>query len=231
MKKKRISTLTMVVTVLFLSIILAAHGVYGQDNEMEKTARKTLEEYKKVFSEDEARKIGFDSKSDFKKSLLGKPFKLYTIAPDAMMNYQEGSEFKKIVTEANYYIYPIISDGVNKALMWMYQKEGQWEVARIGSSKLARALRSTEGTIRQKNEENGIKESGLPVLVRVYQLKLDFFFIKADDKEYIIPIFSLPTLKIEGSKFYTPAQLLPNWKEQLKKIAPQEGEKGIIIKE
>lgn len=233
MKKKRVSTLTMVVTVLFLSIILAVYGVYGQDNEMKKTALKNLKECKKVFSDDEARKIGFDGKKDLKESTLGRPFKLYTINPDAMMKYEDGSELKKIVTDAHYYIYPIISDGINKALMWMYKKEDRWKVARIGSSKLARALRSTEGTIRVKSEEKGIKEAGPPVLVRVYQLKLDFFFIKAEDKEYIIPIFTHPTLKVEGSRFYTPAQLLPQWKEQLKKMLPQVEEEGRkkIIKE
>ncbi len=209
---------------LILCITLILNELYSQDDEMKKTALSRLNEWKKTFSEDQVQKLGFDSKADFKASELGTPFKLYTVNPDAMMGYQEGSKFEKIVTETNYWIYPVISSGENKALLWIMKKEDKWQVARIGSSKLAKNIRTNEGTIRDQTSEKGLEGAELPKFVRVYQLYLDFFFIKTAEKEYIIPMQTIPILKIEGSKFYTPAQVVPHWKEQLKKKMPPEEE-------
>lgn len=221
MKIKYISS----VIVLILCIVLLSRGLYGQEDEMKKVALSSLEEWKKTFSDDQVRKLGFDSKADFKASELGTPFKMYTINPDAMMTYEKGSEFAQIVTETNFYAYPVISDGINKALLWMVKKEGKWQVARIGSSKLARTIRSAEGTIRNQKSEMGLEGAGPPKFVRIYQLYLDFFFIKTTEKEYVVPMFTIPDLRIEGSKFYTPAEIVPQWKEQLKKKMPPK-EKG-----
>ncbi len=225
MKIKYISS----VIVLILCMTLLSPGLYSQEDEMKEVAISSLKEWKKTFSDDQARKLGFDSKADFKASELGTPFKLYTISPDAMMGYEEGSEFEKIVAETNYYVYPIISGGENKALLWMVKKEDKWQVARLGSSKLAKDIRSTEGTIGDQIPERGLEGAEPPKFVRVYQLYLDFFFIKAAEKEYIVPIYTIPALLLEGSKFYTPAEIVPQWKEDLKKKMPPEEEGKRII--
>lgn len=215
--------------VLIICIVLLSLGLYGQDDAMKKEALSSLNGWKRTTSDDQAKKIGFDSKADFKASELGTPFKLYTISPDAMMEYEEGSEFGKIVKETNYYVYPVISGRENKALLWMFKKEDKWQAARIGSSKLAKSIVSTEGTIMHQISERGLEGAGPPKFVRLYQLYIDFFFIKDAEKEYIIPIYTTPALLVEGSKFYTPTEVVPQWKEQLKKnIQTEEGKKKQI---
>lgn len=217
------------VTILILSITLSSTGLYGQEDEMKKGALSSLKELRKTLSDDQARKLGFDSKADLRASKLGTPFKLYTISPDALMGYQERTKFEEIVTATNYYVYPIISGGGNKALLWMVKKEGRWQVARMGSSKLAKNIRSTEGTIRDQISERGLEGAEEPKFVRVYQLYLDFFFVKAAEKEYIVPVYTISTLQVEGGKFYTPAEIVPQWKDQLKKkMRPEEKGKPII---
>jgi hypothetical protein len=206
--------------VLIFCIILLPRGLYGQENEMRKAALASLEEWKKTFSDDQTQRLGFDNKADFKASELGTPFKIYTVSPDAMMTYEEGSEFARIVTETNNYAYPVISAGMNKALLWVVRRENKWQVARIGSAKLARTIRSTEGVIENRKSQMGLEGAKTPKFVRIYQLYLDFFFIKTTEKEYIIPMFTIPDLRIEGSKFYSPAEIVPQWKEQLKKKIP-----------
>jgi hypothetical protein len=191
---------------------------------MKDVAMHRLNEWKKIFTDDQIRKLGFDNKADFKAAELGTPFKIYTISPEAIQQYAEGSEFGKTVTETNYYAYPVMSGGKNKALLWMVKAEGKWKVARIGSSKLAQNIRTGEGTIRAESAEKGLEGAGPPKFVRIYQLYLDFFFISTADKEYIIPMQNIPDLKIEGSKFYEPADVIPQWKESLKeKMQPEEG--------
>ena len=140
------------------------------------------------------------------------------------------SDFEAIITDGNYYVYPLISGGENKALLWMYKKEGKWQVARIGSSGLAKNISTNEGTIRDQGSEKGLEGAEPPKFVRVYQLNVDFFFIKAGETEYIIPMQNIPDLEIEGSKFYKPGDILPRWKEQIKlKMSPREdGEKEDI---
>lgn len=216
--------------VLILCITFLSTGLYGQKDVMKNAALSRLQECKKVFSEDQTKKLGFNSKADFEASELGTPFKLYTINSDAIIKYEEGSEFGKIVTETNYYVYPVISGGENKALLWMVKKENGWQVARIGSSELAKTIRATEVTIKDQRSERGLEKAEPLKFVRVYPLYLDFFFIKAANKEYIVPMYTIPNLRVEGSKFYTPAEIVPQWKEQLKNKMPSEEdrEKEII---
>jgi len=223
-------TIHMVSTiVLILCFTLVSAVAYGQEDEMKNVAMSSLKEWKKSFTEDQARKLGFDGKEDFEASELGAPFKLYTIQPDALMGYQEGQEFGKLVTETNYSVYPVNSGGKNKALLWMVNRKGKWQVARMGSSKLAKNILSTEGAMRNQMAEKGLEGAKPAKFVRLYQLYLDFFFLKAAEKEYVIPVQKIPTLKVEGGKFYSPGQVVPQWKEQLKKkMPPEEKGKGII---
>lgn len=200
-----------VLCLYFLSPVITA-----EDAAMRETAMKSLNEWKKFFKEEEVKKLGFDNRADFRVAELGTPIKLYTVNPDAMLGHDEEKEFNEIVTETNYYVYPVRSQGINKALLWMYKKDNIWKTARIGSAKMARSLMEAEGAINQQRTERGLEGAGPPKLVRVYQLYLDFFFIKDAQKEFIIPLQTVPNLQVEGSKFYTPAQLLPQWKQQIK---------------
>ncbi len=214
---------------LVLCIALVPAGTYGQENEMKQVAMRSLMEWKKSFTEDQARKLGFDSKEDFQASELGAPFRLYTVKPAALMEYQEGQEFGKLVTETNYSVYPVNTRGNNKALLWMVNRNGKWEVARMGSSKLVKNIMSTEGAMKNQISERGLEGAKPPKFVRIYQLYLDFFFLKAAEREFVVPLRNIPDLKTEGGKFYVPSQVVPQWKEQLKKkTAPKEKGKEII---
>ena len=214
------------VIAILICVFLSSSVLFSEEETMKKVALKTMKEWKKAFSEEQVTKLGFDDMADFKAAELGTPFSLYTVNPTAMMEYQGESEFGNFVEETNYMVYPIKSGGRNKALLWMYKKDNEWKVARIGSSKLAKTMVTTEGAIQSQTREKGLEGAGPPKFVRVYQLYLDFFFVKSAEREYIIPVYSLPNLKVEGSKFYTPKDIIPQWKEQLEKIM-RTGEKKI----
>ena len=211
--------------ILLLLIVLIPAGVYGQDGDMKKVATERLNEWQKTFTDDQAMQLGFASLDDFKKAELGEPFKVYTIAPEAINGFEEGSEFGQIVTETNYYVYPVMTDGSNKALLWMMRKDGVWHVARIGSSDLAKTMRMVEGKMEGQKAARGLEGAPPPKFVRVYQLYLDFLYVKGQH-EYIIPMYNIPSLKLEGSNFYSPSEFIPQMKEQLKLKMPEERGSG-----
>ena len=214
MRKTRIFILISI----FICVFLSSSVLFSEEEGMKKVALKTMREWKKAFSEEQVTKLGFDDRADFKAAELGTPFSLYTVEPAAMLEYQGESEFGNLVKDTNYMVYPIRSGGKNKALLWMYKKDDEWKVARIGSSKLAKTMVTTEGAIRSQTRERGLEGAEPPKFVRVYSLFLDFFFVKSAEREYIIPVYSMPNLRVEGSKFYTPKDIVPQWKEQLEKI-------------
>ena len=205
------------IIIAFLIISCLLSLVFSsEDAAMRETALKSLNEWKKIFKDVEVKRLGFDNRGDFIAAELGTPIKLYTVNPDALLSHDEAGEFNDIVTETDNFVYPIRSRGISKALLWMYKKDNVWMTARIGSAKMARSLMDAEGAINQQRTERGLEGAGPPKLVRVYQLYLDFFFIKDAQKEFIIPLQTIPNLQVEGSKFYTPNQLLPQWKKHIK---------------
>jgi hypothetical protein len=211
---------------IFVCAFLSSFVLFSEEEAMRKVALKTMNEWKKTFSKEQVTKLGFDDMADFKVAELGIPFSLYTVDPAEIMKYTGESEFGNLVKDTNYMVYPIKAGGVNKALLWMYKKEDKWKIARIGSSKLAKTMVTTEGAIQSQTRERGLEGAGPPKFVRVYSLFLDFFFVKSAEREYIIPVYSMPNLRVEGSKFYTPKDIVPQWKEQLE-IIMKTGEKKI----
>jgi hypothetical protein len=187
---------------------------FAQDEDILKIAQKSLTEWKKVFSDDQIRKLGFD----------GKPFPVFTVDPEAVMTFQAGTDFERIVKEDGYRVFPVMIKGKNKALLWMYQKEGKWKVARIGSSKLSQNVQNNERFIDEQKPARGLENSGPPRFVRFYQLSIDFFFIKGSKGEFIIPMQNIPELNMKTQSFISPAEIVPLWKEELQKKKKYEEE-------
>ncbi len=220
MKIKYLS-LTIALTMFFTLLTGAA---YSQDDAMKEAALNRLSLWQKTFTEQQAKQLGFASLDDFKKAELGEPFKLYTITPDAITGFQEGAEFGRIITDTDYFVYPVMTAGSNKALLWVMKKEGAWHVARIGSADLAKTIRKVKSTVESAKSERGLEGAAPPKFVRVYQLYLDFFYMSGSQGEYILPMYNIPNLNIEGNKFYNPAEFIPQLKEQLKLKMPEERE-------
>lgn len=212
-KKNTYRAAIFIFCLLQLSSLIAAENVL-----MRATAMKSLAEWKKTLKQQDVQKLGFENLEDFRTAVLGKPIKQYTVTPANIMEYEREMRFEEFLTDTGYYIYPIKSHGKTKALMWIYKKENTWKTARIGSAGMAKYLMDANSILEHEITARDLNLSLPHKLVRVYQLYLDFYYIGDEQQEFIIPFQNIPLLEIESNKFYTPDQLVPRWKEEMKNI-------------
>ncbi len=203
-------------------------SAYSQSDEMKKQAAQEMKEWGNSFGPEQFKHLGFADKTEFNESELGNPYVVYTISPDKLLDYEPGNDLRSLFTKAGYIIYPVISKGVNKSLLWMYQKDNVWKIARLGSSGISENIKTNEDLLQKYREEYKILPSEGPTFVRIYQLYLDFFFVRGDPEDFIVPMQTIPDSNIEGNTFYLVKELLPVLQELLKLKMPFIDEKGAI---
>lgn len=224
MNKKYLSALMMV---LFIAGIFSQNA-FSQDDEMKRMAKEDMKAWSKSFSKEQVEKLGYKDKGEFNSAELGDPYKVYTIDPNKLVEYGQNEEFERLLESTGYIAYPVISEGRSKSLLWMYQKDNEWKIARVGSAGLSQDLRSNEARIEKQKEELGLNQDQEPMLVRLYQLYLDFFYLKGEEREYMVPMANIPALDIKGGTFYPAEEMIPMLQEQLKGMMPFKNEEGEI---
>ena len=223
MKRKYLSAL---VLMLFVTVTIS-NGVFGQNDEMKKKAKKNMIEWSKSFSQEQFKHLGYKDKAEFDNAELGTPYVLYTVDPNKLVELDSTGDFGSLLAKTGYIVYPVISEGKDKSLLWMYQKDDEWKIARVGSAGLAENLKANEEVIKKYGEEMGTALES-PRLVRIYQLYLDFFYVKGEKNDFVVPMQTIPDLRIKGNTFYSVKELLPVLQEDLKQKMPFKDEEGKV---
>lgn len=224
MKRKN---LTILILIIF-GIGLFPDGVYSQDDEMKNKATEKMKTWSKSFSDKQYLDLGFKDQAEIESADLGDPYLVYTIDPEQLMILKPGEDIGDLLAKTGYTIYPVISNGQNKALLWMYQKDNEWKIARMGSSGIAKNLNRNEKSIKKHQEDTGLLGAEKQRFVRIYQLYFDFFYMRGAEAEYIMPMQTIPGMKIKGSQLYKVEEVIPLLQEELKMKMPFEDKEGQI---
>ena len=212
-------------------LVLLPVAASGQFEESRAAAELKLKSWQKNLSPDQVVKLGFASRGEFRAATLGTPFEVFTVTSDRLMSYEEGSRFAGLIEGTNYVVFPVLANGQNRALVWTVKRGEEWGAVRIGGAKLARDMRSVESRVREESAARDLGEAKPARFVRVYPLYLDFLFLEGAEQEYIVPLEGSAQLELEGSQFYTPDAVVPQWKELLERKLPVVEEEGKEIKE
>jgi len=223
MKRKYIS---LKILTLFVFGMISGN-VFGQVENMKKNATESMKAWSTSLTADQYNNLGFKDKAEFDKSELGDPYMLLTIDPNKLVTIEEPGDFERLLTKTGNAVFTVILDGRNKSLLWMYEKDNQWKIARMGSAGIAQNLKVNEDLIQKYKEEKQLANTR-PSLVRVYQLYLDFFFVKGTEEDFIVPMQTIPDLNIKGNTFYSVKELLPVLQEELKNKMPFKDAEGRI---
>lgn len=222
MKRKYLSILILII----FGIGLVPDAVFAQDDEMKKKAMEKMKTWSKSFSDMQYQHLGFKDQAEIENSELGDPYLVYTIDPNDLLEMKDGIPFVEMLKKTGYMIYPVISQGKNKALLWMYQKDNDWKIARMGSSGLAKNLKRNEHSVQEQQEDTGLLGIETLRFVRIYQLYFDFFYMKGAEAEYIMPMQTVLELKLKGSEFYKVKEVLPLLQKELQAKMPFENKEG-----
>jgi hypothetical protein len=222
--------LSAMILILFIITVMPVN-VSGQDEEMKKNALQSMRQWSNTIDPAQFVKLGYKDKAEFDKAVLGDPYIVYTIAPEQLLEYQPGKDFSSLLTKSGYIVYPVISDGKNKSLLWMYEKDNQWKIAKIGSAGLSENLKTSEAAIQKNRETYKLASAEKPRMVRIYQLYLDLFYIKGEQSEYLVPMQTIPEMKIRGGMFYQMQDILPILQEEMKQKMPFKDKDGNILEQ
>jgi hypothetical protein len=214
--------------IIFIVTGIISNSLYSQDDEMKNKAMEGMRAWSKSISTAQFQKLGYKDRAEFDQTELGKPYDVFTIQPEKLVEFDTGGNFENLLMESGSVLYPLISEGRNKSLLWMYKKDNEWKVGRIGSSGLSENLRICEETIEKYREERGVAAGESPRFVRIYQLYLDFFYITGQEEAYIMPMQTIPDLGIKGNAFYSEKEIVPVLQAELRKKMPFRDDEGRI---
>jgi hypothetical protein len=151
---------------------------------------------------------GFVSQDEFAQATLGEPLRVYTIAPDKILNYTPGMELVSLVTPTNIWYFPVFCFGEARTLLTVDLMNGKWRAVAIGSFGLARQLERLRSHWPQSD---GYEHK----FVRVFQAQSDFLLVLKGASVKLSPLDSAASaLGMEKAKdgiygLYEPADLIP----------------------
>jgi hypothetical protein len=151
---------------------------------------------------------GFASPEELARATLGKPFKVYTITPDKILNYSQEMKLSTVISPTNLWFFPVVYRGKVRTILTVDFVDGEWRAVAIGSSGLAKQLERIEN---KWPESDGYDHR----FIRIYQAQSDFVAVSKERILKIVPLESAAValkLKkvIEGVYgLYSPSEMIP----------------------
>lgn len=144
--------------------------------------------------------FSFADQSEVDQAELGNPFMIYTILPDQIFNYLEGTDIESIIIPTGVWLYPIVSKDKARMLLTVESVDGNWQAVSIGGSGVANQW---ESIVESLGVESTYK------FVRVYQATADFVLISDKVETKMVPLESARiSLDLEGETAYDPSTVI-----------------------
>lgn len=114
--------------------------------------------------------FGLKKTDNPEQAYLGSPFRLHTITPDALSEYQGGDTVDSLISETKMWYFPVMLEDECRTILIVDQMDGQWKAVSLGRTKLAREL----GKVRKVwSRDKGYN----PRLIAVFQAREYFFTV------------------------------------------------------
>lgn len=148
--------------------------------------------------------FNFNNLGEVEKSVLGEPFRMFTIPPELILNYS-GSDMavEKMISPTPIWIFPVVADGKVRTFITVDLVGGEYQAVSIGSSSLAKEWASV---VEKWPPSAGYKHT----FVRIYQATSDFILLSQDGQAggMVALQAARVSLGLGGGEIYNPAQIL-----------------------
>lgn len=106
--------------------------------------------------------FGFTGNDNLKHVVLGAPYNLYTIAPEALAQYKDRSPVTSILSNTKLWYFPVLLNNKARTILVVDQLDGEWRAVSLGHTYLANTLE----TITQRwPSSKGFN----PMLINIFQ--------------------------------------------------------------
>jgi hypothetical protein len=177
---------------LFIPLILLLIILYSQPSVSEEipsqaipVAEKALSVVLNNLSGDKfIEDFGFSENDSIEDAVLGEPFFMYAITPNALFSYRLGSAVKSMISKTGLLYFPILIVDEYKCLLFLSQQNGLWKLAGYGRARTAKYI----GKLRKKWPP---AEGDHPLIITVYETSDRFFTIPEKGSDNLTRLFSL----------------------------------------
>lgn len=167
--------------------------------EVRSAAIKGLPTFLKTISKDDIKNYGFSKQEEVEHATLSDPFKVYTIEPEKILDYDDKTSVLEIISPTSLWEFPVMSKGTIRTLLTVDLMNGIWEAVGIGSSGLAKRW---DFIMKNWPSVEGYEH----IFVRVYQADSDFVILKHAGKIEMLSL--MPWYGTEENKTYEPSYIL-----------------------
>ena len=155
--------------------------------------------------------FNFSDQDEIDQAVIGDPFKVYTIKPEEILNYNPDTSVEGIISQTSKWFVPVISKGETRTFLIVDLIEGEWKAVGIGSSGLAKEWASA---LKTYPSSQGFKHTFL----RIYQAASDFILLSKNGETQMVPMVSgRITLELGEGKGYSPSDIILGLQEPVRK--------------
>jgi len=203
---------------LAFSIATIAHADVPP-HEVKQAAERGLPDFLNAIPREDLERYGFKNEEELKAATLGEPYRVYTIVPERLASYKEGTKLSALISETNSWYFPVMVEDEARTILTVSLLEGRWQAVDIGGLALPQQLQMLSARLPTILGEKGISGGYSTKFVRVFQLYADFLAVDSDKGEFLVPLLLNPdSLGIQNYVPYTPGEVMP----QLTKAVQQQ---------
>ncbi|MBD3290189.1 hypothetical protein GF337_15385 [candidate division KSB1 bacterium] len=189
----------------FLQIISFSTERVAPDD-VQQAAEMGFKHFLDAIPPDDLDHFGFSGGDDFSKVTLGRPFKVYQIAPELIQSYDSHASISSLLSATTLWYFPLIYERKYRTLLTVDYIKNEWKAVAIGSSGIANELNLVEQKFGSEY-----------LFVRIFQAASDFLIFSIDGIQKIMPLEStkislkLDSLPDNKYKLYNPNYLIPKF--------------------
>ena len=206
----KVKKTTQIICMLTVFLIFAAPALARETapQEVLQSAKDGLSSFLKAIPFSDLRHYGFSAGEDLSRATLGTAFRVYTITPDKIMDFESNMKLSSLVFPTELWFFPVLYNGEFRTILTVDKMNGQWQAVAIGSSGLATQL---EDVAAEWPESEGYEYK----FIRIYQARSDFVILSQKEMIRLFPLESARiALKLtetgkKGSKLYKTADIIP----------------------
>ncbi len=151
--------------------------------EVSKAAEEGLDPFLDAIPLDQMERYGFMQGSGFADVSLGNPYRVMTVDPQVIMNFDINDDIRAKLLPTQLWVFPILQNGEPRAILTVGILENIWQAVAIGHAEFARDLIGLERTWSDEKDYT-------MTLVRIYQATSDILLLTNNDRIDVLPMES-----------------------------------------
>ena len=193
----------------------------------EDVARQQLPEMLRKVSRLGCEKYGFRDENELESAVLGFPYEVYTLSPQAVQSYRAEQRVADLIVQEQRWEFPVLVNGEARGLLTVAQQEGQWRAVGFGELTLSQKMIDLQASFANA-EVNGVSPGYSVKLLNVYPIQGTFALIESGKQETLVYLTSYPglfeTLNKVSLARHSPEELLPQIREALATLSASHSE-------